>query len=95
MLPYRGMLHTDRYSEGLSTRLDDPKTFTRQSYNTNNAPRDLFYGPVTWNPVWTHPESTSTSTSMFTPTVPRDVNIAVSTLSLHQYTAHFPVSYPA
>ena len=38
---------TYRRSDGLSTIPDDQNTFTRQSANTNNAPRDPLHGPVT------------------------------------------------
>ena len=34
------LVHMDRRSCGSLLRQDDPNTLTRQSYNTNDAPRD-------------------------------------------------------
>ena len=39
MYPDRGIVHTYRQSDGLSTRPDGPNTLTRQSACTNDAPR--------------------------------------------------------
>ena len=50
MHPERGIVRTDRQSDGISTIPDDPYTFTRQFSNTKNAPRDLLHRPVT-NPI--------------------------------------------
>ena len=36
---------------GLPNRPDDHNTLTRQSTDTNDAPRDPLDGPVTWNPA--------------------------------------------
>ena len=58
MHPDRGILHTYRRSDGLSTRPDNHNTFTRQSADTNEFPRDPLHGPVTWNPARTRPYST-------------------------------------
>ena len=51
MHPDREIVRTNRRSDGLSTRPDDPNTLTHQSAGTNNTCRDLLLGPVTWNPV--------------------------------------------
>ena len=40
MHPERGILHTHIWSDSISTRPDKPNTLTRQSDNTNDAPRD-------------------------------------------------------
>ena len=47
MHPYIGTIHTDRWSDGLSTRLDDPNILTRKYENMNNTPRDPLLVPVT------------------------------------------------
>ena len=49
MHPYRGILRMEKWSDGLSTIPGDPNTLTRQSSGTNDAPRDLLHGLVTWN----------------------------------------------
>ena len=51
MYPERGIVRTDRRSDGISKIPDDPKSLTCQSASTNDAPRDLILGPVTWNPA--------------------------------------------
>ena len=43
----RGIVHTYRWSDGLSTRPDDQKTFTRQSTDTNGAPKDPLHSLFT------------------------------------------------
>ena len=50
MQPDIGTVCTDRRSDGLSTRTDDPNTLTHQSDGTHDAPRDPFYSPVICNP---------------------------------------------
>ena len=55
MHPERGIVRTYRQSDGLSMITDDQNTLTRQSPNTNDAPRDPLLGPVTWNPAHTRP----------------------------------------
>ena len=45
--PYRGIVHTYRWLDVLSTIPDDQNTLTRQSADTNNAPRDPLLVPVT------------------------------------------------
>ena len=49
MHPCRGIVGTDRRSDGLSTRPDGPKTLTRQYIGTNDANREPLHGPVTMN----------------------------------------------
>ena len=44
MYPYRGILRTDRCSDSLSTRPEDPNTPTLQSASTDDAPQ----GPDPW-----------------------------------------------
>ena len=58
MHPDRGILHTDRWSDGLSARPDVPNTLTLQSVGMNNAPRNPILHPVTHNPSQTQPGST-------------------------------------
>ena len=53
MHPDRGIARTYRRSDGLSKRPDDQNTLTRQSADTNDAPRDPYHGPVKWNPAQT------------------------------------------
>ena len=50
MHPDRGIVRKYILSDDISTKLDNQNTLTRQSNGTNNAPRDLLQGPVTWNP---------------------------------------------
>ena len=47
MHPYRGKLHMDRQSDGLSTRPDDSNTLTRQYAVDEDSPRDPLLGPIT------------------------------------------------
>ena len=51
MKPDRGIVHTYRQSDSLSTRPDDQNNLTCQSANTNNPPEDSLHFPVTihWN----------------------------------------------
>ena len=49
MYPERGMVLTYRWSDDISTRLDDHNTLTHQSADTNDEPRYPLLGPVTWN----------------------------------------------
>ena len=46
MHPYIGIVRTYRRSEDLSTRPDDQNTLTRQSSDTNDAPRDPLHDPI-------------------------------------------------
>ena len=56
--PYIVIFNTDGQSHGLSTRPDGPNTLFHQSAATNDAPRDLLYIPITWNPSRKRPDST-------------------------------------
>ena len=47
MHPEIGIVRTYIWSDGISTRPDNPNTLTYQSVSTNVAPRDLLQGPVT------------------------------------------------
>ena len=40
MHPDRGIVHTDRRSDGISTRPDYPNNLTRQSVSTNKVPME-------------------------------------------------------
>ena len=57
MHPDRGTVRTYRRSDGLSTRTNSQNTFICQSTDTNDSPRDLLHGPITWNPPRTRPYS--------------------------------------
>ena len=46
MHPDRGIARTYRRSDGLSKRPDDHNTLTRQSADTNDAPKDPLHGPI-------------------------------------------------
>ena len=43
----RGIVHTDRGSDGLWKIPDDPNTLTSQSYSTYDSPREPIHGHVT------------------------------------------------
>ena len=45
----RGILRTHRRSDRVSAIPDDHNTFTQQSGNTNDAPRDPLLCPNIWN----------------------------------------------
>ena len=57
MYPYRGIVHTNRQPDSISTRRDDLNTLTCQSAVTNDAPWGLMLFPVTWN----HPQQGPTN----------------------------------
>ena len=44
---YIVIVHTERLSDGLSTRPDDQKTLTCQSSGTSDAPRGPLHSPLT------------------------------------------------
>ena len=48
MHPYRGIVHTERRSDGISMIPDGPNTLTFQSADTNDTPRDHLPVLVTW-----------------------------------------------
>ena len=53
----KGIVRIYRRSNSQYTIPDNQNTFTWQSVDTNNAPRDPLCGPVTWNPAHTRPFS--------------------------------------
>ena len=55
MKPYRGIVRTDTWSDGLSTRTDVLSNLTSQYEGTHEAPRELFHGTVTLNPAQSRP----------------------------------------
>ena len=55
MHPERVIVLTYRRLDNISKRQDDQNTLTRQSADTNNAPRDLLLVPITWKPAQTRP----------------------------------------
>ena len=57
-IPDRGIVRTYRRSDGISIRPDGQNTLTRQSADTNNAPRYPPHVPITWSPARTLPYST-------------------------------------
>ena len=48
MHPYRGIVHMERRSDGISMIPDGPNTLTFQSADTNDTPRDHLPVLVTW-----------------------------------------------
>ena len=93
MHPDRGIVSTYRRSYGLSTRPDDHNSLTRQSIDTNDAPRDPLHGPVTWNPVRTRPYSTLQLRLHLCIRL-QSIAITVSTAQLCQEPAHCCIRYP-
>ena len=57
MHPDRVIVRTYIRSDGISDRPDNPNTLTFQSAGTNDAARDPFHVPVTWNTAQTRPYS--------------------------------------
>ena len=53
---------------GISIRIDDPKTLTRQSAAINDDQRDLIYVSITRNPAWIRHSYMYMSASMSTST---------------------------
>ena len=100
MQPYIGKVLTYRQSYTISKRPYIQNTLTHQSADMNNATRDPFHGPVTWNPYRTRPyvyakaTSTSTATST-TPCFSAAVTITTSNTLLRQEPAHHNISYLA
>ena len=91
MHPYRGIVRTYRRSGGLSKRPDYQSKLTRQSSDTNDAPRDPLLGPVTWNPDRTRTYSTL---RLFLRLRLQSVTSTVSTAPLCQEPAHCCIRYP-
>ena len=58
MQPDRVIVCTNRHSDGISTRPDNPNNLTCQSSSTNDAPRYPYYSTVTQNTARTRPKST-------------------------------------
>ena len=90
MHPDRVIVRKYRQLDGLSTRPYDQHTLTRQSDDTNDAPRDPLHGPVTWNPVRTRPYSTLPLRLCLRL---QSVTITASSASLNQETDHC-IRYP-
>ena len=91
MHPDRGIVCTYRWSDGISMIPDDHNTLTCQSANTNNATREYFHGPGTWNYVRVRPYSTL---RLLLPLRLQSVTITTSTTPLLQEPAHFCIRYP-
>ena len=91
MHPDRGIVRTYIWSDGLSTRPDNQNTFTRQSADTNNAPRDPLHGPVTWNPARTRPYSTLRLRRRLRL---QSITITASSALLRQEPTYFCIRYP-
>ena len=85
----RVIVHIYRHPDGLSTIPDDQTTLTRQSADTNDAPRDPLHGPVTWNHDRTHHYSTLHLCLRL-----QSVTITASTVLLRQEPAHRCIRYP-
>ena len=94
MHPGRVIVRTHIRSDGLYTRTDIHNILTGQSADTNAAPRDPPYSPVTWNPARTRPSSAATSTTTSTTLCITAVGtITASTSPLRQEPTHCHISY--
>ena len=93
MYPDRGIVHTYRRSDDLSTRPDNQNTLTCQSYNMNNAPRDpLLLAPL--HGILPVSRICYVYGYVYGPYVSAVVTITMSTEPLNQEPTHPCIRYP-
>ena len=76
MHPYRGIVHTDRQSDGISTRPYEPNNLINQSAGTNTNPRDTLHALL-------HGILSDTARSMY-------MSTATSTVPSYPLPSHLP-----
>ena len=84
------IVRTYSRSDILSTIPNDKNIITRQSDNTNDAPRDPLHDPIIWNPAQTRPYSTQ---QIFLRLHLQSITITASTSLLCQESTHRCIRY--
>ena len=89
MHPYRVIVHSNICLDSISTIPYDSNTLTCQYDGTNDAPRNLLHGPVTWHPSQCSPTYVYVCTYICS--LARQNN-CFKHLMLHQYIKNLPIA---